>query len=71
MSKIDTLCPLCGGGTLQPQVRKNLVEYRGQTSELDVHSAICNTCGSETSSARQLRKNKRIMEEFKKRVNGG
>ncbi len=70
MNDPDNLCPICGEGHLQPQVSKNLVEYKGQTAELKFHVSLCDACGSEQSNAMQLRANKRAMMAFKKRVDG-
>lgn len=61
MSELNDLCPICGVG-------KNLVEYRGQTTELDIHFSICDACGSEQANAAQTRCNQRMMIAFKKRV---
>lgn len=68
MNDSNNLCPICGEGNLQPQVGKNPVEYKGQTTELDLHFSLCDACGSEQANAAQLRDNKRQMVAFKKQV---
>lgn len=63
-------CPICGEGNLQPKVGKNLVEYKGQSTEITFQYSVCDACGSEQSDAAQLRANKRAMVAFKKGVDG-
>lgn len=70
MSDSNNLCPICGEGNLHPEVGKNPVEYKGQTTELDLHFSLCDACGSEQADAAQTRLNKRLMIAFKKRVDG-
>ena len=70
MSDSSNLCPICGEGNLHPEVRTNPVEYKGQTTELDLHFSLCDACGSEQADAAQTRVNKRLMIAFKKRVDG-
>lgn len=70
MSHSNNLCPICGVGQLHPKVSKNPVEYKGQTTELDLHFSLCDACGSEQADAAQTRVNKRLMNAFKKRVDG-
>jgi HTH-type transcriptional regulator/antitoxin MqsA len=70
MNDSNNLCPICGEGHLQSKIGKNLVEYKGSTSELDFHFSLCDACGSEQSDAAQLRANKRAMVAFKKQVDG-
>ena len=68
--KKDLLCPICGEGNLSERVGKNRVDYKGKTTELDLHFSVCDSCGSEQANARQVRMNKRYMVAFKKRVDG-
>ncbi|MET0008712.1 MAG: type II toxin-antitoxin system MqsA family antitoxin [Candidatus Thiodiazotropha sp. 6PLUC9] len=70
MNDSNNLCPICGEGKLHPEVGKNPVEYKGQTTELDLHYSLCDACGSEQADAAQTRINKRLMVAFKKRVDG-
>ncbi|PLY15326.1 MAG: type II toxin-antitoxin system MqsA family antitoxin [Sedimenticola sp.] len=70
MNDSNNLCPICGEGNLHPEVGKNPVEYKGQTTELDLHYSLCDACGSEQADATQTRVNKRLMIAFKKRVDG-
>jgi len=64
------VCPVCGEGHLEARCGKNPIEYKGVNSELDFLYSVCSSCGSEQSSARQLRTNKRAMIEFRKKVDG-
>lgn len=68
MNDSNNLCPICGEGKLHPEVGKNPVEYKGQTTELDLHFSLCDACGSEQADAIQTRLNKRLMIAFKKQV---
>lgn len=70
MSTRIEMCPICGEGHLTGRVEKNLVEYKGEKSELDMLYSVCSCCGSEQTSADQSRKNKRAMQAFKKQVDG-
>lgn len=70
MSDSNNQCPICGEGNLQPRVGKNLVEYKGQSEELELQFSLCDACGSEQSDSAQLRTNKRAMVAFKKAVDG-
>ncbi|RME36664.1 MAG: type II toxin-antitoxin system MqsA family antitoxin [Deltaproteobacteria bacterium] len=63
-------CPICGEGRLREQVGTNRVAYRDQSTELELHYSVCDSCGSEQSDAAQLRANKRAMVAFKKKVDG-
>lgn len=63
-------CPICNEGHVTPLVGKNSVEYKGQTTELDLHYSVCDSCGSEQTDTSQLRTNKRAMLAFKKSVDG-
>lgn len=63
-------CQICEEGHLTPCVDKNLVEYKGHTTELDSHYSICDACGCEQTNATQMRDNKRAMLAFKKEVDG-
>ena len=66
----DETCPICGEGTLTGQKGKNNVEYKGHIAELEVHYSVCDVCKSEQADATQLRANKRLMNAFKKKVDG-
>jgi len=70
MNKSTETCPICGEGQLTDSVVKNTVEYKGQTTDLDMHFSVCNFCGSEQANKIQLRDNKRAMNAFKKKVDG-
>ncbi|SEJ06539.1 HTH-type transcriptional regulator / antitoxin MqsA [Azotobacter beijerinckii] len=64
------ICPICGEGHLHAQVGEQVVDYRGQSSQIAFHYAECDACGSEQAGAAQLRDNKRAMTAFKKQVDG-
>ena len=70
MSNPNNTCQICGEGNLRSETYKNSVEYKGRTTELDVHYSLCDECGSEQADAVQTRKNKRLMTAFKKNVDG-
>jgi HTH-type transcriptional regulator / antitoxin MqsA len=70
MSTNQVICRICGEGHLQPQFRKNCVEYKGTQTELDLAYSVCDACGSEQAASDQLRANKRAMMRFKKTVDG-
>ena len=63
-------CPACGEGILQPKTEQQTVEYHGQSGELVLRFAVCDTCGVELTNAEDARHNKRAMNAFKKRVDG-
>jgi len=68
--QIGPNCPAWGDGTLQPQTEVETVEYHGETGEIELRFAVCDTCGSELTGAEDARHNKRAMNAFKKRVDG-
>lgn len=70
MNNPTSLCPICGNGELQPHVAKNTVEYKERATELDMYFSVCTDCGSEQANAAQTRANKRLMNAFKKTVDG-
>ena len=70
MAKQVETCPICGEGHLEAHVDKNVVEYKGQTAELDAHYSVCSECGSEQANAAQTRTNKRAINSYKKQVDG-
>lgn len=65
-----SVCPICEEGSLEAKVGTNEVEYKGKTTNLPMHFSECDCCGSEQASAAEVRKNKRLMVEFKKQVDG-
>ncbi len=70
MTKSQNVCPVCGEGHLHDSIDKNKVEYKGQTTELDMLYSVCDVCGSDQSASAQLLTNKRTMIAFKKQVDG-
>ncbi|MEO9944932.1 type II toxin-antitoxin system MqsA family antitoxin [Paraglaciecola sp.] len=69
MKKIST-CPICEEGILEARIGTNEVEYKGKGKTIPMHYSECACCGSEQASSSDLRKNKRLMIEFKKEVDG-
>ena len=68
--KNTPICPICEEGNLEAKTGTNSVEYKGQRSTILMHFSECDCCGSEQASAVELRTNKRLMNEFKKQVDG-
>ncbi|MGD9859938.1 MAG: type II TA system antitoxin MqsA family protein [Marinobacterium sp.] len=66
----SAVCPICGEGSLTPQVEMVPVEYRGVSRQIVSHISICDCCGSEQAGSAELRANKRAMVAFKKEVDG-
>jgi HTH-type transcriptional regulator/antitoxin MqsA len=68
--KNTDICPICEEGYLQVHIGSNVVEYKNNTKELQLHYSECDSCASEITTAVQSRTNKRFMTEFKKQVDG-
>lgn len=68
--KNNSICPVCEEGTLRVLVETNSVEYKSQKKDLALHYSECDCCGSDITTAEQSRKNKQLMTEFKKQVDG-
>jgi HTH-type transcriptional regulator/antitoxin MqsA len=68
--KNTSVCSICEEGNLQAHVDSNVVEYKSHKKELPLHYSECDCCGSEVSLPAQSRTNKRLMNEFKKQVDG-
>lgn len=66
----DRICPACGEGRLHAETEMETVEYHGQTGLIELHFAVCDTCGSDLTDAADARRNKRAMNAFKKQVDG-
>jgi HTH-type transcriptional regulator/antitoxin MqsA len=69
MSQSD-MCPICGEGSLNPQVEMLAVKHRGVSKAIKSHYSVCDCCGSEQAGPGELRANKRTMVAFKKQVDG-
>ena len=69
MKSIST-CPICEEGILEARIGTNEVEYKGQGKTIPMHYSECACCGSDQASSADSRKNKRLMIEFKKEVDG-
>jgi HTH-type transcriptional regulator/antitoxin MqsA len=65
-----SVCPICEEENLESKVGSNEVEYKGQKATIPLHFSECDSCGSEQASPIELRINKRLMIEFKKKVDG-
>lgn len=68
--KNNSVCSVCEEGHLHMQVEANLVEYKSHKKELPLHYSECDCCGSDITTPDQSRRNKRLMTEFKKQVDG-
>ena len=66
----DKTCSACGEGKLLLQVARDIVEYKGQTTEMDRYYYLCNTCGSELANGKQIDHNAKLMTIFCKKVDG-
>lgn len=63
------LCSICGEGHLTYHMDTITVEHNNVREEIDSHYILCDECGVQ-GGAEEMRKNKRIMIEFKKRASG-
>jgi len=70
MTVSNNICPICNEGHLQACIVKNQVEYKGQTTELDMQYSVCDACCSEQANEVQMRANKRAMMAFRKQTDG-
>lgn len=66
----DTLCPVCGEGSVSLRTDRLESEYKGSKALVDLHYAVCNTCTSDFAGAVQSRLNKRAVMAFRKSVDG-
>lgn len=64
------LCPICGEGQLNGRVEYEESEYKGKLQNTPLYFSECDSCGSETATSEQTRRNKRVMIAFKKQVDG-
>ena len=62
------ICPVCNEGHLVDQVEQDEVVYRDQKGSIPAYFLVCELCGSETTTARQIRDNKRAYIAFQKQV---
>ena len=63
-------CAGCGVGRLHPRVTRDTVEYKGQTTEMDLHYYLCDNCGSEIGTLEHVNQNAKLMTIFCKKVDG-
>lgn len=54
------LCPCCGEGFLTPTTEINIHVLAGKEFDVLSHYSICDTCGSDVTTPKQAKKNKRI-----------
>ncbi|WOX04717.1 type II toxin-antitoxin system MqsA family antitoxin [Microbulbifer pacificus] len=66
----NEMCPICGEGHLTEQVELEATEYKGEHGSTALHYLLCDVCGSEQAGAKEVRKNKRAVIAFKKKVDG-
>lgn len=66
----NKLCLICGEGHLHQTIETNPLTYKGVTKDLPLYGSTCDVCGSEQADAEDVRNNKRVMQEFKKEVDG-
>ncbi len=69
---MDTIkCPICGKGNLIRKVVKESFEYKGKTKVIPdyvIHS--CSDCGEEIVDKKTLAKTGKVLNEFKRSVEG-
>lgn len=58
-------CPVCGEGRLHAVLGTHAVEYRGQKIDLPLHHSVCDVCGCEQGSTKELSLNKLAMQALK------
>lgn len=63
-------CPLCEQGVLDEHESSKLAEYKGVQRPVPLYFSCCSVCGTEQANAKHLRANKRLMQAFKKEVDG-
>ncbi|MFB2732881.1 type II toxin-antitoxin system MqsA family antitoxin [Shewanella mangrovisoli] len=66
----NQVCSICGEGQVEERIGENTIEYKGQSHKLPFYYSECDCCGSEFSTAVQLRLNKRLIVEVKKEFDG-
>ncbi|HCU0191106.1 TPA: type II toxin-antitoxin system MqsA family antitoxin [Citrobacter koseri] len=64
------VCPICGEGHLTMRMEMDEITYKGKTKQITDIYYICDHCHVEQSGAKELKNNKRTMNEFKKEVDG-
>ncbi|WP_162549292.1 hypothetical protein [Halorhodospira halochloris] len=63
-------CPICGEGNLTEHWDECEIEHRGHLEKRPSLFSVCDTCGSEQTTAEQARRNKRDTIAFRKRIDG-
>lgn len=64
------VCPICGEGHLTKRMEMDEIVYKSKTKQVTDTYYICDHCHIEQSGAKELKSNKRTMNEFKKEVDG-
>ncbi len=67
---VFSTCPLCEQGVLTEQQASESTVYKGVERLLPLYFACCSECGTEQADAKHLRANKRVLQAFKKEVDG-
>lgn len=62
------VCPICGKGHLTMRMEMDEIVYKGKTKQVTDIYYVCDHCHVEQSGAKELKNNKRAMNEFKKEV---
>mgnify|MGYP000336087415 CR=1 FL=1 len=65
-----TKCPICGEMSLISKSELEETQYGNSVKSLALHFSECEACGSELATAEQAKENKRLMQAFKKEVDG-
>lgn len=68
--KNGEICPLCGKGHLTKKMDEDKITYKGQTKQVTDTYFTCGFCHVEQAGASELKQNKRVMNCFKKEVDG-
>lgn len=64
------ICEICGEACATKQIRSSVVEYNGETRNLQRWVTVCTACDSEFADESDLRSNKRAMNALKKAIDG-
>lgn len=64
------ICSICGEGKLTPKEAQTELFYNGQTESAPYYYSVCDVCGSEQAGSEELRRNKRIALDFRRKAMG-
>nr|WP_315406230.1 type II toxin-antitoxin system MqsA family antitoxin [uncultured Pseudomonas sp.] len=62
------LCPLCGEGSVHESTFTEPYEYKGRTVNISLHCKECDVCGSEFSDSSVSKRNQRVINATKKKI---